>query len=215
MHALTPNIPSQVRAQALPDLLDVLLAERKVADALNVLEEGEKLAAGGQVEGGSGRGVLSSKDAAELHATLTERRARLAEQLAEAAQQPSVRGAELRDAVAALVRLGDGPRAHTLLLSAHQERLKMTVRALRPTGTSYGGAYTAALSQVSGGVAGGAVAEQVVPWHGMLVIDLVSPQPVHIFSFRIHEMFEGIKPGNLVHHLRYCRAPGNLPKGLF
>eukprot|EP00897_Mesotaenium_endlicherianum_P010172 jgi/Mesen1/9183/ME000591S08516 len=81
-------------AEAMPDVLDVLLAERKVEQALQVL------------------------------------------------------GQELRAAVAALARLGDAARAHTLLLHSHGERLRQQVRGLRPSGTSYGGAYTAALSQL-------------------------------------------------------------------
>ncbi|CAM6081649.1 unnamed protein product [Calypogeia fissa] len=132
----------ELRAQALPDYLDVLLAERKVKEALITLDEGEKLAMEGQREEGDEPFV------GPLLAVLLEQRARLAEQLAEAASQPSVRGAELRFAIAALDKLGEGPRAHTLLLKSHHERLKNNIRTLRPSGTSYGGAYTAALSQL-------------------------------------------------------------------
>ena len=72
----------------------------------------------------------------------------MAEQLADAIKQPFFRGKELRSAIAALDRLGDGTRAHTLLLQSHHERLQHNIRSLRPSGTSYGGAYTAALSQL-------------------------------------------------------------------
>eukprot|EP00246_Nothoceros_aenigmaticus_P002454 TRINITY_DN13325_c0_g1_i1.p1 TRINITY_DN13325_c0_g1~~TRINITY_DN13325_c0_g1_i1.p1 ORF type:complete len:784 (+),score=178.30 TRINITY_DN13325_c0_g1_i1:247-2598(+) len=133
------------RAEAIPDLLDVLLAERKVEQALATLDEGEKLVLDVADFDKDERRVRA---VSTLRSALSERRARLSEQLAEAAQQPSVRGSELRGAIAALDRLGDGPRAHTLLLNSHHERLQHNIRALRPTGTSYGGAYTAALSQM-------------------------------------------------------------------
>ncbi|KAL2631592.1 hypothetical protein R1flu_016278 [Riccia fluitans] len=140
----TPPSDLERHAQALPDILDVLLAERKVPQALAALDDGERLIAEAQrVE--ENKGNLFT---APLQAALSERRSRLAEQLAEAARQPSVRGSELRNAIAALEKLGDGPRAHSLLLKSHHERLQHNIRTLRPSGTSYGGAYTAALSQL-------------------------------------------------------------------
>lgn len=135
------------RAQALPDILDVLLAEKKVDQALQVLEEGDRLVAEGFQSTGS-EGGMSPVAASELQVALFERRARLAEQLAEAIQQPFFRGLELRSAIAALDKLGDGTRAHTLLLQSHHERLQHNMRGLRPSGTSYGGAHTVALSQL-------------------------------------------------------------------
>ncbi|KAG6555988.1 hypothetical protein Mapa_001928 [Marchantia paleacea] len=142
-HDTTPS-ELEILAQALPDKLDVLLAERKVPAALLALDDGERLVAEGQ------RSEENKENSfvVALQAALSERRARLAEQLAEAAKQPSVRGSELRSAIAALEKLGDGPRAHTLLLKSHHERLQHNIRTLRPSGTSYGGAYTAALSQL-------------------------------------------------------------------
>jgi hypothetical protein len=134
------------RAQALPDILDVLLAEKKVEQALQVLEEGDRLVTEGFQPGHDGG--MSTGTASDLQVALSERRARLAEQLAEAIQQPFFRGSELRSAIAALDKLGDGTRAHTLLLHSHHERLQHNIRGLRPSGTSYGGAYTAALSQL-------------------------------------------------------------------
>ena len=141
--------PSQLerRAQALPDILDVLLAEKKVDQALLALDEGDRLVAEGFQPTGY-EGGMSTAAASNLQQALSERRARLAEQLAETIQQPFFRGSELRSAIAALDKLGDGTRAHTLLLQSHHERLQHNIRGLRPSGTSYGGAYTAALSQL-------------------------------------------------------------------
>ncbi|KAG2534480.1 hypothetical protein PVAP13_9NG066721 [Panicum virgatum] len=76
-----------------------------------------------------------------LDVLLAERR------LAEAACQSSTCGVELRAAASALKRLGDGPRAHSLLLSAHNQRLQLNMQTIQPSSTSYGGAYTASLAQ--------------------------------------------------------------------
>ncbi|KAK9924030.1 hypothetical protein M0R45_032419 [Rubus argutus] len=126
-----------------PDLLDVLLAERRVDEALAALEEGEHVASEAK--------QLKMLDPAlllSLQNSITERRQKLADQLAEAACQPSTRGGELRSAISALKKLGDGPRAHSLLLNAHYQRYQYNMQSLRPSSTSYGGAYTAALSQL-------------------------------------------------------------------
>eukprot|EP01018_Ginkgo_biloba_P010559 Gb_05065 [translate_table: standard] len=127
----------------LPDILDVLLAERRVDEALAALDEGEQVALDARQ-----KGSLSPIALASLQTAISDCRNRLAEQLAEAAHQPSTRGAELRAAISALKRLGDGPRAHTLLLNAHYQRFQYNMQGLRPSSTSYGGAYTAALSQL-------------------------------------------------------------------
>ncbi|XP_009333985.2 exocyst complex component EXO84B-like [Pyrus x bretschneideri] len=126
-----------------PDLLDVLLAERRVDEALDALDEGERVASEAkQLK------VLDQALLVSLQTSIVERRQKLADQLAEAACQPSTRGGELRAAISALKRLGDGPRAHSLLLNAHFQRYQYNMQSLRPSSTSYGGAYTAALSQL-------------------------------------------------------------------
>lgn len=137
--------PSDLEKWALefPDVLDVLLAERRVDETLAALDEGEQVAAEAQQKGSLNPSAFSA-----LQNTISDCRSQLAEQLAEAAHQPSTRGAELRAAISALKRLGDGPRAHTLLLNAHYQRFQYNMQSLRPSNTSYGGAYTAALSQL-------------------------------------------------------------------
>ncbi|GKE02714.1 exocyst complex component EXO84B, partial [Tanacetum coccineum] len=79
---------------------------------------------------------------------ITECRQRLANQLADAASQPTARGSELRAAISAFKRLGDGPRTHSLLLQAHYQKLQSNMQNLRPSSTAYGAAYTAAISQL-------------------------------------------------------------------
>ncbi|CAL0335318.1 unnamed protein product [Lupinus luteus] len=126
-----------------PDLLDVLLAERRVDEALSAFDEGERVVFEAKERKSLNPSVLLS-----LQNSITERRQKLADQLAEAACQPSTRGAELRASISALKRLGDGPRAHSLLLNAHLQRYQYNMQNLRSSSTSYGGAYTAALAQL-------------------------------------------------------------------
>lgn len=126
-----------------PDFLDVLLAERRIDEALASLDDGEHVVAEAKE-----KKTLSPAMLLSLQTTITERRQRLADQLAEAACQPSTRGSELRASISALKKLGDGPRAHSLLLNAHDQRYQYNMQSLRPSSTSYGGAYTAALSQL-------------------------------------------------------------------
>lgn len=134
------------RTELLPDTLDVLLAERKVDEALALLDEGEGLVA--DFHNGNGAEGLSEGLVKQLEEALAERKAGVAAYLAEAVQQPTVRGLELTSAISALDRLGDGSRAHTLLLHSHEERLKHNMNALRQSGASYGGVYTTAVSQL-------------------------------------------------------------------
>ncbi|KAL8235237.1 hypothetical protein R6Q59_021337 [Mikania micrantha] len=126
-----------------PDILDVLLAERRVEEALATLDEGERIASEAKEKDSLAPSILAS-----LQNSITECRQRLANQLADAASQPTTRGGELRAAISALKKLGDGPRAHSLLLQAHTQRLQSNMQNLRPSSTSYGGAYTAAISQL-------------------------------------------------------------------
>ncbi|CAL4927891.1 unnamed protein product [Urochloa decumbens] len=125
-----------------PDMLDVLLAERRVDEALDALDEAEQIAADAKQ-----KGTLTTADILTLKRAISENRQKLADQLAEAACQSSTCGVELRAAASALKRLGDGPRAHSLLLSAHNQRLQLNMQTIQPYSTSYGGAYTASLAQ--------------------------------------------------------------------
>uniref|UniRef100_A0A5B6YRN4 Exocyst component Exo84 C-terminal domain-containing protein n=1 Tax=Davidia involucrata TaxID=16924 RepID=A0A5B6YRN4_DAVIN len=125
------------------ETLEVLLAERRVDEALAALDEGECIA-----KEANHQHTLTPNAFSSLQTTITEQRQKLADQLAEAACQPSTRGVELRTAVQALKQLGDGPRAHILLLKSHHQKFQYNMQGLRPSGASYGGAYTAALSQL-------------------------------------------------------------------
>lgn len=130
-------------SEMLLDNLDVLIAERRVDEALDALFEGEEIVL-----------EMNEDDQAEdsfklrLQALLSERKGMLAEQLVEVVQHPSTCGHELRAAISTLYRMGDGPRAHSLLLNAHRKKLHSNVQGLRSLSTCYGGAYTFSLSQL-------------------------------------------------------------------
>ena len=125
------------------DTLEVLLAEKRVEEALAALDEGEKI-----VEEANQRQTLNASSLLSLQTAITEQRQKLADQLAETMSQRSIRGVELRSAVLALKKLGDGTRAHTLLLNSHQQRLQTSIQSLRSPRALCGGAYTTAFSQL-------------------------------------------------------------------
>uniref|UniRef100_J3LTV9 Exocyst component Exo84 C-terminal domain-containing protein n=2 Tax=Oryza brachyantha TaxID=4533 RepID=J3LTV9_ORYBR len=125
-----------------PEMLDVLLAERRVDEALDALDEAERV-----VTDEKQKQTLTTADILALKRTISDNRLKLANQLAEAACQSSTRGIELRAAASALKRLGDRPRAHSLLLSAHNQRLQCNMQTIHPSSTSHSGAYTASLAQ--------------------------------------------------------------------
>ncbi|XP_065864299.1 exocyst complex component EXO84A [Euphorbia lathyris] len=122
------------------ETLDVLLAEKRVDEAMEALEQEEKL-----TKEASRKNTLSPTAFLMLQSAIKEQRQRLADQLADTISQPSTRGAELRASVLALKKLGDGPRAHTLLFISHQQKLKANMRGLR---LPNGGVCTAALAQL-------------------------------------------------------------------
>ncbi|XP_054822886.1 exocyst complex component EXO84A-like [Prosopis cineraria] len=122
--------------------LEVLLAEKRIEEAMVELKEGDAM-----VEEIKDRKALSPSALIVLEAAITEHRTKLADQLAEIICQPSTRSSELCSSALALKNLGDGPRAHTLLLNSHQEKLHRTMQSLRSVSHS-GGAYTAKLSKL-------------------------------------------------------------------
>lgn len=120
--------------------IEVLLAERRVEEALSALNDGEKV-----VEKANSGGNLTATTVISLQNAITKSRQKLADQLVERAKQPSTKGGELRSAVLALKRLGDGPRAHTLLLNALHQRLHINIQNLNPPSK---GACCSSLSQL-------------------------------------------------------------------
>ncbi|KAD3069168.1 hypothetical protein E3N88_37048 [Mikania micrantha] len=125
------------------DNLNILLAERRVDEALAALDEGERVAKEEKSGDSMTPEMLSS-----LQAAITAQRQKLADQIADSACQPSSSVIELRSSVEIIKRLGDGPRAHTLLLNSHHQKLQSKIQGIQTSGSTYGVAYTAALSQL-------------------------------------------------------------------
>ncbi|KAL6187404.1 hypothetical protein ACLB2K_038803 [Fragaria x ananassa] len=125
------------------DTLEVLLAERRVNEAMAALDEGELI-----VENARDKRSVTRAAFLSFRTTINEQRQRLVDQIAETMLQPSTRADELRSSVIALIKLGDGPRAHTLMLSSHCQKLQSNVKNLNTTTTSYGGAYITTLSEL-------------------------------------------------------------------
>lgn len=125
------------------DNLEVLLAERRVDEAMAILDEGDKIA-----KQANSKQTLNPDALLFLQNVIVEHRQKLADQLAESICQPTARGAELRSAILSLQKLGDGPRAHNLLLNSHHKKLQSNKQSLCSSNNKYGGTYTAALSQL-------------------------------------------------------------------
>ncbi|GAB2227567.1 hypothetical protein Droror1_Dr00009390 [Drosera rotundifolia] len=123
--------------------LEVLLAEKRVEEALGALDEAESLA-----QEVNERRTLTPTALLSLQAAISGLKRKLADQLVDAASQPSTRGAELRSVVLALKRVGDGPQAHLLLLNGHHQKLQFEMQDLRPSGASNGAGRMASLSQL-------------------------------------------------------------------
>ncbi|XP_050203708.1 exocyst complex component EXO84A [Mercurialis annua] len=120
------------------ETLDVLLAEKRVDEAMVALDKGESLAL-------DKKHRLSPTALLTFQTAIKQQRQKLADQLAETISQPCTRGVELRSSVLALKKLGDGPRAHTLLLHSHTQKLQSGRKILCSSNATV---YTAAMSQL-------------------------------------------------------------------
>lgn len=125
------------------DNLNILLAERRVDEALASLDEGERVVKEQKSNESMTPSMLSS-----LQYAITAHRQKLADQITELACQPSSSGIELRACVEIIKPFGDGPRPHTLLLNSHHHKLQSKIQGIQTSGSTYEVAYTAALSQL-------------------------------------------------------------------
>lgn len=130
-------------ANNLCEVLDVLLAERKVDEALAILDAEDGALIKYQKEGDS-----SSSEFLLYQSVVSERKARLAKQFAEIAEQPVVHGSELRKALSGLLRLGDGPTALALFLHSYHSRLESDIQSFLPSITFYPETYATNLAQL-------------------------------------------------------------------
>ncbi|GAB2280365.1 Exocyst complex component exo84a, variant 2 [Dionaea muscipula] len=125
------------------ETLEVLLAEKRVEEAVAALDEAESV-----LEETNERRTLSPTALLSLQTAIAGQRRKLADELVDAACLPSTQGAELRSVVTALKKLGDGPCANSLLLNAHHQKLQLNMQNLRPIGASIGAGCIASLSQL-------------------------------------------------------------------
>ncbi|KAL3654162.1 hypothetical protein CASFOL_003843 [Castilleja foliolosa] len=119
--------------------LEILLAERRFDEALSALDEGERAL---------DQKSLPASTLLSFQNMILQTRQKLADQLAESTCQASTNGFELRSSVQAMKQLGDGPRAHNLLLKSHHQKLNRNMQLLQPTSSSHGTSYTTALSHL-------------------------------------------------------------------
>ncbi|KAI5067206.1 hypothetical protein GOP47_0017734 [Adiantum capillus-veneris] len=123
------------------DQLDTFLIERKTSNAVKALQQGEGLVCEAR------RKDTFTKMVKEFQIDLVQRRSDLVSQLVGTTKKISVHGAEVHAAIAALKQLGEAVMGHDLLLDLYHKRIKARVNDLHPSGTLFGGLYTAGLSQ--------------------------------------------------------------------
>ncbi|XP_077244518.1 LOW protein: exocyst complex component-like protein isoform X2 [Tasmannia lanceolata] len=124
------------------ETVDVLLAEHKMEEALSVLDAEEKSSPELLESGDNLSTEVSSYKVAFL-----KRKVMLVDQLVEIAEQPSVGIVELKKALSGLLKLGNGPTAHQLLLKAYGSRLQKSIEGFLPSCSIYSETFPATLSQ--------------------------------------------------------------------
>lgn len=123
--------------------IDILLAEHRVDEALEVLDAEEK----NSLELKSS-GDISSTEASSFKAGFLRRKDMLEDQLVEICEQPSISIAELKKALSGLTRLGKGPLAHQLLLKFYGSRIQKSIECFLPSCSVCPRTYPATLSKL-------------------------------------------------------------------
>ncbi|MQL89447.1 hypothetical protein Taro_022029, partial [Colocasia esculenta] len=123
--------------------IDVLLAEHKIEEALQALDEEEKTSVPATETGDS-----KFTDVSSYKEALLKRKVMLVDQLVVIIEQPTVSNVELKKALSGLLKLGKGPLAHKLFLKKYGSRLQKSIEAFLPSCSVYSETYTATLSQL-------------------------------------------------------------------
>ncbi|XP_074583758.1 exocyst complex component EXO84C [Curcuma longa] len=125
------------------EMVDVLLAEHKLEEALSAILTEEKsspelcdLKGNTSVEGSSYRLAFLKK------------KEMLVDKIVGITEQPYISIAELRKAASSLVKLGKGSLALKLILNAYDSRLQKKIEAFLPSCSTYLETYTAILSEL-------------------------------------------------------------------
>ncbi|XP_044495900.1 exocyst complex component EXO84C-like [Mangifera indica] len=109
------------------DKFDVLLAEHKVEEALEILDAEER-----NYPELKSSAEASSAEASSFKTAFLKRKAVLEDQLVKITEQPSIGVPELKKALSGLIRLGKGPLAHQLMLKSYGFRLQRRLEAYLP-----------------------------------------------------------------------------------
>ncbi|XP_068654529.1 exocyst complex component EXO84C isoform X2 [Aristolochia californica] len=125
------------------EMMDVLLAEHKVEEALLALEAEEKSSPEMKENGDN-----STSEPSPFKVALLKRKTILFDQLVGIAEQPSISIAELKKALSGLLKLGKGTAAYQLFLKAFGSRLQKSIDAFLPSCSLYSETYSATLSQL-------------------------------------------------------------------
>ncbi|KAI8010559.1 Exocyst complex component EXO84C [Camellia lanceoleosa] len=123
--------------------VDVLLAEHKVEEALEVLDTEER-----SHPELKGSGDTSSTEPSSYKSAFLKRKEMLEDQLVEITKQPLVGILELKKALSGLLKLGKGPLAHQLLLKSYGSHLQNSIKAFLPFCHTYPETYSATLSNL-------------------------------------------------------------------
>lgn len=108
--------------------IDVLLADHRVEEAIEVLDAEER-----NFPELRSSGEASSAEASLFKSDFLERKAMVEDQLVKITEQPSIGILELKKALTDLIKLGKGPLAHQLLLKYYASRLQRSFEVYLPS----------------------------------------------------------------------------------
>ncbi|KAK9146332.1 hypothetical protein Sjap_006235 [Stephania japonica] len=132
----------EVQLDATPEVLDILLSEQRLDEALTIIEKEMRLLEKKQVREDSKPHSLSS-----YYTSILERKSRLANQYAALAEHQRAPSPECLKALAGLCRLGDSQRAIQLLLRYYHSRLANAKHELQWPEPSLHGTYIRQLAK--------------------------------------------------------------------
>lgn len=125
------------------EIIDVLLAEHKVEEALEALDAEERDSSDLKGSGDSSVGEVS-----EYKSAFSKRKTMVEVQLVQIIEQPSVGVLEMKKALYGLIKLGKGPLAHQLLLKFYGLRLQKNIEVLLPSCRVCPKTFSATLSKL-------------------------------------------------------------------
>lgn len=125
------------------ELVDVLLAEHKIEEAIDAIDAEER-----SYPELKGSGDSTTDESSSFKSALLKRKAILENQLVEISRQPSVSVLELRKVLSSLLKLGKGPLAHQIFLKSYGSRLQRSIEDFLALCPCYPETYSATLSNL-------------------------------------------------------------------